>query len=131
VGVFHIYGDETTHGEGYNMQQIPKREQGLFGQLTALMGESYVLHTPEALRDALRRGVLRVDHPYKPGPFYLLLPLNIQPQLVTVNLNALPGRGGSAQGRRAGECTSRGRGRCDPPPPAHRYQGRRRHPRPR
>ena len=29
VGVFHIYGDETTHGEGYNMQQIPKREQGM------------------------------------------------------------------------------------------------------
>jgi 3D-(3,5/4)-trihydroxycyclohexane-1,2-dione acylhydrolase (decyclizing) len=93
VGVFHIYGDETTQGEGYNMQQIPKREQGLFGQLTALMGESHVLHTPEALRDALRRGSLRVDHPYKPGPFYLLLPLNVQPQPVTVNLNALPVRG--------------------------------------
>ena len=32
VGVYHIYGDETTFGEGYNMQQIPKEEQGLFGQ---------------------------------------------------------------------------------------------------
>ena len=31
VGLFHIYGDETTHGEGYNMQQVPKPEQGLFG----------------------------------------------------------------------------------------------------
>ena len=73
VGVYHIYGDETTHGEGYNMQQVPKRQQGLFGQMSALMGESYILHTPEAVRDALRRGALRVNHPYQAGPFYLLL----------------------------------------------------------
>ena len=69
IGVYHIYGDETTHGEGYNMQQIPKPEQGLFGRLTNIMGESYVLHTPEAIRDAMRRGVLKVNHPYKAGPF--------------------------------------------------------------
>src|ERR671913_612393 len=80
VGVYHIYGDETTYGEGYNMQQIPKEEQGLFGRMTALMGGSYVLHTPEALRDALRRGSLAINHPYRAGPFYLLLPLNTQPQ---------------------------------------------------
>jgi 3D-(3,5/4)-trihydroxycyclohexane-1,2-dione acylhydrolase (decyclizing) len=90
VGVYHIYGDETTFGEGYNMQQVPKEEQGLFGRITALMGGSYVLHTPEALRDALRRGSLAVHHPYRAGPFYLLLPLNTQPQRVTINLAALP-----------------------------------------
>ena len=39
IGVYHIYGDETTLGEGYNMQQIPKAEQGLFGRMTALMGQ--------------------------------------------------------------------------------------------
>ena len=49
VGVYHIYGDETTYGEGYNMQQVPKHEQHLFGQMTAIMGRSYVLHTPQAL----------------------------------------------------------------------------------
>ena len=92
VGVYHIYGDETTYGEGYNMQQVPKEEQGLFGRLTATLGQSYVLHTPEALRDALRRGALRVNHPYRAGPFYLLLPLNTQPALTTVNLAALPAR---------------------------------------
>ena len=92
VGVYHIYGDETTFGEGYNMQQVPKEEQSLFGRMTALMGGSYVLHTPEALRDALRRGSLAVNHPYRAGPFYLLLPLNTQPQRVTVNLAALPDR---------------------------------------
>ena len=92
VGVYHIYGDETTHGEGYNMQQIPKPEQGLYGRLTAIMGESYVLHTPEALRDALRHGTGRVHHPTKAGPFYLLLPLNSQPKQLTVNLAALPDR---------------------------------------
>ena len=92
VGVYHIYGDETTHGEGYNMQQIPKERQGLFGQITALMGQSYVLHTPGALRDAMRRGSLCVHHPYKAGPFYLLLPLNTQPQSVRINLHTLPAK---------------------------------------
>jgi 3D-(3,5/4)-trihydroxycyclohexane-1,2-dione acylhydrolase (decyclizing) len=92
VGVYHIYGDETTRGEGYNMQQIPKREQGLFGRITALMGQSYELHTPGALRDALRRGTACVHHPYKAGPFYLLLPLNTQPEMTEVSLETLPER---------------------------------------
>ena len=92
VGVYHIYGDETTYGEGYNMQQVPKEEQGLFGRMTALLGQSYVLHTPEGLRDALRRGALCVNHPYRAGPFFLLLPLNTQPARVLVNLGALPER---------------------------------------
>ena len=92
VGVYHIYGDETTFGEGYNMQQVPKEEQGLFGRMTAVMGGSYVLHTPEAIRDALRRGALAVNHPYRAGPFFLLLPLNTQPMRLTVNLAALPAR---------------------------------------
>jgi 3D-(3,5/4)-trihydroxycyclohexane-1,2-dione acylhydrolase (decyclizing) len=56
------------------------------------MGGSYVLHTPEGLRDALRRGALQVHHPYKAGPFYLLLPLNTQPKSVRLNLEALPER---------------------------------------
>jgi 3D-(3,5/4)-trihydroxycyclohexane-1,2-dione acylhydrolase (decyclizing) len=92
VGVYHIYGDETTFGEGYNMQQVPKQEQGLFGRLTALMGASYVLHTPEAIREAMRRGALQVNHPYRAGPFYLLLPLNAQPASLMLNLEALPVR---------------------------------------
>ncbi len=92
VGVYHIYGDETTYGEGYNMQQVPKEEQGAFGRMTAIMGQSYVLHTPEAVRDALRRGSLTVNHPYRAGPFYLLLPLNTQPARLTLNLVALPGQ---------------------------------------
>ena len=92
VGVYHIYGDETTFGEGYNMQQVPKQEQGAFGRMTAIMGQSYVLHTPEGVRDALRRGALCVNHPYRAGPFYLLLPLNTQPAKLSVNLAALPER---------------------------------------
>lgn len=93
VGVYHLYGDETTWGEGYNMQQVPKPQQHLYGQMTALMGQSYVLHTPDAIRDALRRGTQCVHHPYKAGPFYLMLPLNTQPQVVRdLNLAALPER---------------------------------------
>ena len=90
IGVYHIYGDETTHGEGYNMQQIPKPQQGLFGQVTAAMSRSYTLHTPEALREALRQGAATVFHPYKPAPFFLLAPINTQPQPVTVRVDALP-----------------------------------------
>ena len=93
VGVYHIYGDETTHGEGYNMQQIPKPQQGLYGQMAALMGESYVLHTPGALRDALRRGTRQVHHSTKAGPFFLLLPINTQPAVIDpLNLASLPER---------------------------------------
>ncbi|WP_114965738.1 thiamine pyrophosphate-dependent enzyme [Alkalilacustris brevis] len=92
IGVYHIYGDETTWGEGYNMQQIPKEEQGLFGRMAALMGRSYTLHTPEALRDCLRRGTQCVHHPYRAGPFYIMLPINTQPRRATFNLRTLPGR---------------------------------------
>ena len=90
VGVYHIYGDETTHGEGYNMQQVPKPIQGIYGQITALMGRSYVLHTPEALREALRQGAATVFHPTKAGPFYLLTPINTQPRTVTLSIATLP-----------------------------------------
>jgi 3D-(3,5/4)-trihydroxycyclohexane-1,2-dione acylhydrolase (decyclizing) len=93
VGVWHIYGDETTHGEGYNMQQVPKREQHLFGRLTAVMGESFTLYDPDSLRDCLRRGAARVHHPFTAGPFYIQFPMNVQPKRISrLNLAALPGR---------------------------------------
>jgi 3D-(3,5/4)-trihydroxycyclohexane-1,2-dione acylhydrolase (decyclizing) len=93
VGVWHLYGDETTHGEGYNMQQVPKREQHLFGRLTSVMGESFTLYDPDSLRDCLRRGALRVHHPFRAGPFYVQLPLNVQPKRIPrLNLHALPAR---------------------------------------
>jgi 3D-(3,5/4)-trihydroxycyclohexane-1,2-dione acylhydrolase (decyclizing) len=93
VGVWHLYGDETTHGEGYNMQQVPKREQHLFGRLTGVMGESFTLYDPDSLRDCLRRGAVRVHHPFRAGPFYVQLPLNVQPKRIPrLNLEALPER---------------------------------------
>ncbi|MBB5507673.1 thiamine pyrophosphate-dependent enzyme [Paraburkholderia atlantica] len=92
VGVYHLYGDETTHGEGYNMQQIPRPGQGLFGSLTERMGASYTLHTPAALRDALRNGSAAVFHPWRPAPFYLNLPLNTQLARVSLRLDALAAR---------------------------------------
>ena len=69
VGLYHLYGDETTHGEGYNMQQIPRARQGQFGRLTEALGPSYTLHTPEALRDAMRRGQKRSSILISPRPF--------------------------------------------------------------
>jgi 3D-(3,5/4)-trihydroxycyclohexane-1,2-dione acylhydrolase (decyclizing) len=92
VGVYHLYGDETTHGEGYNMQQVPKPAQGVFSQITSLMGASYTLHSPGSLRDGLRKGASSVFHPWRPGPFYLNLPLNTQEAPVTLRLDALPDR---------------------------------------
>ncbi len=83
VGVWHIYGDETTEDEGPNMQQIPKHEQGLFLKLCSVMGNAYALHTPGALSTALRRGLNTVDDPHRAGPFFLLLPMNVQPQRIS------------------------------------------------
>ena len=103
VGIYHIYGDETTYGEGYNMQQIPKQDQNLYGQLTAIMGKSYVLHTPEAIRHALRLGSQTVFNPVKAGPFYLLMPINTQPEVINAfNLQAMPQRPGASK-QAAGE----------------------------
>jgi 3D-(3,5/4)-trihydroxycyclohexane-1,2-dione acylhydrolase (decyclizing) len=78
IGVWYLLGDETSEDEGFNMQQIPKHEQGLFLQLCATMGRAYSLHTPLALSAALQRGAVTVGHPYRPNPFYLLLPMNTQ-----------------------------------------------------
>ncbi len=92
VGVYHIYGDETTHGEGYNMQQIPTRRQGQFLRIAETMSGAYTLHTPEALREAMRRGTETVHRPYGASPFFLMLPINVQPKRVLLRLDALPGR---------------------------------------
>jgi len=91
LGVWFLLGDETTEDEGPNMQQIPGHEQNLFLQLFGVMGSAYMLHTPEAVGVALRRGLNTVDHPYRRGPFYLLLPMNTQPMIITdFNLRMLP-----------------------------------------
>lgn len=91
VGVWHLYGDETTEDEGPNMQQIPKAEQSLYLRLCSTMGQAYCLHTPAAVGVALRRGLNTVDHPHHAGPFYLLLPMNMQPsRLPGFNLDELP-----------------------------------------
>ncbi|HTX00864.1 MAG TPA: thiamine pyrophosphate-dependent enzyme [Acidimicrobiales bacterium] len=91
VGVWHLYGDETTEAEGPNLQQIPRPEQELFLKLCSTMGGAWSLHTPAALPTALRRGANVVDHPYRAGPFYLLLPLNTQPAMMRgFNLDELP-----------------------------------------
>jgi len=91
LGVWYLFGDETTEDEGPNMQQIPRPEQELFLRLCSVMGKAYTLHTPLALSTALRRGQATVDHPYRSGPFYLLLPMNMQPALLEgFNLAELP-----------------------------------------
>jgi len=91
IGVWHLYGDETTEDEGPNMQQIPRPEQQLTLRLCSSLGRAYCLHTPEAIGAALRRGLNTVDHPHRAGPFYLLLPLNTQPAALTgFNLDELP-----------------------------------------
>jgi len=73
LGVWYLFGDETTEDEGPNMQQIPSHEQHGFLRMISAMGRTYTLHTPLALPTALRRGLNTVDHPHRAGPFYLLL----------------------------------------------------------
>jgi 3D-(3,5/4)-trihydroxycyclohexane-1,2-dione acylhydrolase (decyclizing) len=91
LGVWYLFGDETTEDEGFNMQQIPKHEQGVFLQMAAAMGRAYSLHTPLALSTALQRGQATVDHPYRAGPYFLLCPMNTQAaQIQDFNLEELP-----------------------------------------
>lgn len=54
LGVYYLMGDETSHSEGPNMQQIPRREQELFLKLLSTFGPAYSLHTPEAVFTALK-----------------------------------------------------------------------------
>ncbi|MBI9083624.1 MAG: thiamine pyrophosphate-binding protein [Desulfobacterales bacterium] len=91
IGVWFLLGDETTEDEGPNMQQIPGSAHGGFFRLFSAMGSTYQLHTPGAVSTALRRGLNTTDHPFRPGPFFLLLPMNIQPVVVkNFNLDELP-----------------------------------------
>jgi 3D-(3,5/4)-trihydroxycyclohexane-1,2-dione acylhydrolase (decyclizing) len=93
LGVWFLIGDETTEDEGPNMQQIPGPEQAGFQRLFSAMGRTYTLHTPGAAGTALRRGLNTTDHPFRPGPFFLLLPMNTQPRMVSgFNLDELPDR---------------------------------------
>ncbi len=90
AGVYHIYGDETTQDEGFNMQQVPKDEQGLFLRMCATMGQAYALYDPWAVFAALRRGAVHMARPWS-GPFFLLAPMNTQPVMMKgCNLLELP-----------------------------------------
>lgn len=90
VGVYHIYGDETTHDEGFNMQQIPKDEQGLFLKLCSMMGNAYALYEPWSVTAALKRGAVTTSLPFA-QPFFLLVPMNVQPAIMrNFNLLQLP-----------------------------------------
>lgn len=88
AGVYHIYGDETTHDEGFNLQQIPKDEQGLFLKMCSIMGNAYALYEPHSVFTALRRGAICTGKAGFSGPFFLLAPMNIQPVLLK-NCNLL------------------------------------------
>lgn len=91
LGIWYIFGDETTEDEGLNFQQIPHSEQGSFHRLFNSMSNAYSLHTPLAIPTALRRGLNTVDHPHRAAPFYLLLPMNIQSSIIEgFNLDELP-----------------------------------------
>ncbi len=91
IGVWHIYGDETTEDEGPNMQQLPGAGQGGFHRLASAMGDAYTVHTPAAVTAALRHGIDVVDRPYGAGPFFVLFPINTQPAVIPAfNLRELP-----------------------------------------
>ena len=91
AGVYHIYGDETTHDEGFNMQQVPRDEQALFLKLFGVMGQAYSLFEPRSVITALRRGAVHTGRRGSSGPFFLLAPMNVQPVVMRgFNLLELP-----------------------------------------
>jgi thiamine pyrophosphate-dependent acetolactate synthase large subunit-like protein len=91
AGVYHLYGDETTHGEGFNMQQIPKDEQGLFLKLCSVMGNTCSIYEPWSVVSALRSGATTVGAAGFNRPFFMLAPMNVQPAMMkNFNLRELP-----------------------------------------
>jgi len=91
IGIYYIFGDETTHNEGPNFQQIPRKEENLFLKLTSVMGNSYSLHTPEAVFSALKWGNITVNSKEREEPFYILLPMNTQNKIIdNCNLYEFP-----------------------------------------
>ena len=99
IGVWFLLGDETTEDEGPNMQQIPGHDQDRYLKLFSAMADTYKLHTPGAAATALRRGRAATAHPFRPGPFFLLMPMNTQPaQVKGFNLKELPGPGNIRMG---------------------------------
>ncbi|MBU2513432.1 thiamine pyrophosphate-binding protein [bacterium] len=91
LGVWFLIGDETTEDEGPNMQQIPSHEQDQFLKLFSVMGPTYKLHTPGAINTALTRGLVTTEHPIRQSPFYLLMPMNTQPEIIPdFNLKSFP-----------------------------------------
>lgn len=91
LGVWFIFGDETTHDEGDNMQQISGNGQAAYFRMLSVLGSTYLLHTPEALTSALRKGAIITNHPSRQQPFFLLLPINVQPKILeNFDLNRLP-----------------------------------------
>jgi 3D-(3,5/4)-trihydroxycyclohexane-1,2-dione acylhydrolase (decyclizing) len=110
IGVWYLLGDETSEDEGYNMQQIPKHEQGSFATLFGSLGRAYSLHTPLALSSALNSGAAIVDHPFHAGPFFLLMPMNTQAAwLEDFNLDELPATQTIKMGPAAGDYTTAAR----------------------
>lgn len=93
IGVYHIYGDETTQDEGPNMQQLPTPTQAGFLKTVGNMGRGYHVHTPQAIFTALRRGMAAVFNAQYQEPFFFLMPMNIQPEIITdCNLAELPNK---------------------------------------
>ncbi len=91
IGLYYIMGDETTHDEGFNMQQVPLHRQMSFLSTASTMGSAYSLHTGEALPAALKLGAATVFAPARAAPFYLLLPMNVQGRTMPdFNLEELP-----------------------------------------
>ncbi len=91
LGVYYLFGDETTHNEGPNMQQIAKREQDLFLRMTSTVGPGYTLTDPEAVYTALKWGYRAVFDPARESPFFFLLPMNVQGRVIrSMNLGELP-----------------------------------------
>ncbi len=93
LGLYYLFGDETSQDEGYNMQQIPRQEQVCFLKAASAMGAAYSLLDPWALPSALKRGATTVFAADRAAPFYLFLPMNAQAAVLpSFNLEELPRR---------------------------------------
>ncbi len=92
IGVWYLFGDETSRGR--RLQHAAGAEARA-GAVPATGGQRWGAPTacilPLPCRLPCSAARLTVDHPYRPGPFYLLLPMNTQAAwLQAFNLDELP-----------------------------------------
>lgn len=91
VGVWHIYGDVGSEGEGLFLQQLPDARESAYAEAADHFGSAYRVATPWSVLRALEKGLIVTEHPVRAKPYFVLLALDVQEEMLrSVDLAGLP-----------------------------------------